>query len=263
MHASQFAKSENDLSCFCVKDITRGGGIYGPIVRDVYLLECCTYGEGAVIINGVWFPVKAGDCYVLLPGDRVAHISSVANRRGGYSCILTGKDIQQAFTAAGFTSQKPFAPPEVFQRVLSRMEKLEQLRYATEVGAEYLRKGYTYEILGILTRDTRQKEWDAWASQVLKLIEARYNQPINVQWLADQMGLERCYFSTVFKEKIGKTPAAYLAEIRIEKACTLLKESDEPVSAIARAVGLDARNFARIFKQIMKKTPREYKTEEK
>lgn len=258
MGASRLGKTENDFFCFCVRDITHGGSAYGPVTRNVYLLECCTHGEGSVIINGVRFPVKAGDCYALLPGDKVAHTSSAAEPRGGYTCVLGGKEIGRAFAAAGLTSQKPFVPPEAFQTILNRMEKLEQLRYATDISAEYLRMGYTYEILSVLTRNTQEKEWDAWASRVLQLIEARYDQPITVQWLADQMGLERCYFSKVFKEKTGETPAAYLAEVRVRKACILLKESNEPVAAVAAAVGQDARNFARSFKKVTGKTPRQY-----
>ena len=255
---SQTAKNDKVFFCFCVKDVTRGGFVYGPSTRDVYLLECCTQGEGAIVINGARFPVKPGDCYVLLPGDKVTHYSSAANPRVGYSCALDGEELGRAFAAAGITSQKPFVAPQLFQKVLTRMEKLEQLRYATDISAEYSRMGYTYEIMGILTRNTQEKELDTWADRVLQLIESRYNQPITVQWLADQMGLERCYFSKVFKERTGKTPAAYLAEVRIEKACSLLKETEEPVSAIAAAVGQDARNFARSFKQVTGKTPRQY-----
>lgn len=262
MCPSRLVKTENDFFCFCVKDVTRGNSAFGPIIRDVYLMECCTYGAGSVSINGVRFPVKAGDCYVLLPGDKVTHTSSAGNPRAGYSCALRGKEIGRAFAAAGITSQKPFVPQKLFQKILTRMEKLEQLRYATDISAEYLRMAYTYEILSMLTRNTQEKEWDAWASRVLRLIEARYDQPITVQWLADQMGLERCYFSKLFKEKTGSTPAAYLAKVRIEKACALLRESGEPVAAVAAAVGQDSRNFARSFKKVTGKTPRQYLAEQ-
>lgn len=253
------AYKNSDFFCFCRKDITHGGSFYGPVTREVYLLECCTHGEGSVVINGTRFPVKPGDCYVLLPGDKVAHSSSVATPRGGYSCVLGGKELGRAFAAAGITSQTPFAPAELFPKILDRIIKLEQLRYATDISTEYLRMGYTYEILALLTGHTQEKEQDAWASRVLQLIEASYNQPITVQWLADQMGLERCYFSKVFKKKNGKTPAAYLAQMRVEKACERLLQTSEPVSAVAAEVGLDARNFARIFKQVTGKTPKQYK----
>ena len=142
MSTSRIEKTENDFFCFCVKDITHSGGTYGPIARKVYLLECCTRGEGSVVINGMRFPIKAGDCYALFPGDKVTHTSSAVEPRVGYSCVLGGKEIGQALAAAGITSQKPFAPPEAFRTILSRMEKLEQLRYATDVSAEYLRMAY-------------------------------------------------------------------------------------------------------------------------
>lgn len=260
MSSAWRAYKNSDFFCFCVKDVTHGGSVYGPITREVYLLECCTHGEGSVVINGTRFPVKPGDCYVLLPGDKVAHSSSTTSPRGGYSCVLGGKELDRAFAAAGITSQSPFVPGELFSKILERIVKLEQLRYATDISTEYLRMGYTYEILALLTGQAREKEQDAWASRVLQLMEASYNQPITVQWLADQMGLERCYFSKIFKEKTGKTPAACLSQLRIEKACQLLLQTGEPVSAVAAEVGLDPRNFARIFKQLTGKTPRQYKS---
>ncbi len=261
MSLLQRKERNRDFFCVCVKDNARAGRSFGPIVRDIYLLECCYQGKGSVIINGTEFPVKPGDCYVLLPGDKIIHTADAQNPRRGYSCAFDGALIGRAFSVAGMTAQKPFAPPEVFQKILRQMEKLEQLRYATDIGAEYKRMAGLYEILGILTRNAQEKEYDAWTNRVVCLMEAWYNEPITVQWLADQMGLERCYFSTVFKEKTGRTPLEYLNAIRIEKACILLKETDASALSVAESVGLGGKNFYRVFKKLTGKTPREYKEE--
>ena len=90
MGSARRAYKNSDFFCFCRKDITHGGSVYGPVTREVYLLECCTHGEGSVIINGTRFPVKPGDCYVLLPGDKVAALES-----------LLGDDHRVAFVGDG------------------------------------------------------------------------------------------------------------------------------------------------------------------
>ena len=52
----------------------------------------------------------------------------------------------------------------------------------------------------------------------------------------------------------------YLNGYRIEKAQTLLKNTDRSITDVAIAVGVDdASYFARIFKKQMGVTPREYK----
>ena len=76
--------------------------------------------------------------------------------------------------------------------------------------------------------------------------------------LAAAVGLDRAYFSTLFKSVTGTTPYAYLTALRVRKACALLKSTNIPVSEVADAVGIDPQNFARIFRRITGKSPREY-----
>jgi len=90
-------------------------------------------------------------------------------------------------------------------------------------------------------------------------MEADYPEPLSVEDLSRTLGLERTYFSSLFKEKTGYSPYRYLTALRIKKACLLLAETDFSVAEVAELVGLDARNFARLFKKEIGKTPLEYK----
>lgn len=90
-------------------------------------------------------------------------------------------------------------------------------------------------------------------------METHYNTELTVQGLADAVGLERSYFSTLFKNTTGLSPHYYLTKLRIQRFCTLLKNEDIPISLAAEYVGLDPQNFARIFKRETGKTPGEYR----
>ena len=62
--------SREDISViYAERENVRPGSCYGPVIRSVYILECCTGGVGSVIINGTEHPISAGCCYMLLPGD--------------------------------------------------------------------------------------------------------------------------------------------------------------------------------------------------
>lgn len=252
---------DNLVLYVCVADNPPAGAIYGPAVRNTYILECCVQGRGAVVINGKYFPVGPGDCYVLCPGDKVTHFTDERDPRRGYACAFGGLQADRAIAGAGFSAQNPYAPREVFDEVLHQMEKLTKVTRDTDSGAEFRRTAGINAILAALLRYAPNTERDIWIKRVIGLIEAKYDQPITVQSLAKELSLERTYFTSLFKAKTGWTPSSYLTSVRIEKACILLKETNEPISVVAEAVGLDARNFARIFKQIMKKTPRQYKAE--
>lgn len=253
--------TENLFLYVCAPDLPGPGSTFGPAVRSHYVVECCTEGYGSVIINGTCFPIGPGDCYVLLPGDKVTHTADKKNPRRGYSCSFSGLHVGRALAAAGYSGEDPYAPREVFPEVLQQMRSLSQLQGDTDLGAEFRRTAGINAVLGALLRPAPNTERDTWVDRVIGLIEARYDQPLTVQSLAKELYLERSYFTSLFKAKTGWTPSAYLTSLRIEKACILLQETNEPVSSVAAAVGLAPRNFARIFKQVTGKTPRQYKKE--
>lgn len=251
--------TENVFVYRCVVDAPGAGKCCGPTVRNVYLLECCTEGYGSVIINDTEFAIAPGIGYVLFPGDRVRHTADEKNPRVGYSCIMDGRQVGQAFAAAGIDSQNPYIRKDAFDEILGYMQHLVEISNDKDLGAEFRRTAFGNAILGALLRGVPNKAHDQWLERVTGFIEATYDQPITVQSLAREFSLERNYFTSLFKAKTGRTPSDYLTAVRIEKACLLLKETDEPVASIAAAVGLDTRNFARIFKRVTGKTPREYK----
>ena len=49
-------RSNAPTLCYVARDENLTPGItYGPVIRDVYIVECCTAGYGSVIINGTEF----------------------------------------------------------------------------------------------------------------------------------------------------------------------------------------------------------------
>ena len=245
--------------CICLRDIPRPGEVIHLPGWRLFFLECCVEGTGSVTVNGTKFLVGSGDCYVLFPEHPLIYTTDHTNPRRGYSCYFNGSFVDRALTCAGITPEAPFISSELYPKILSRMKKIEQLSTASDVSSEYMRISLLYELLSIIAQKGHSKEQDIWTNQVLGLIDCRYTHPITVQWLADQVGLERCYFSTLFKEKIGKSPLDYLTSVRIEKACNLLKETDAPISSVAESVGMSEKSFFRVFKKLVGKTPRQYK----
>lgn len=58
----------------------------------------------------------------------------------------------------------------------------------------------------------------------------------------------------------GQSPKAYLSELRIRQACTLMKKSDISITAIAASVGFEnSLYFSKVFKKIKGITPTEYR----
>ena len=55
--------------------------------------------------------------------------------------------------------------------------------------------------------------------------------------MADNIGLNKNYFSNMFKNNMKISPQMCLLKFRINKACELLENTDFQISDIARSVG--------------------------
>ena len=234
------------------------GQCYGPIERKVYIIECCVEGYGSVIINGKEFPISPGDCYILLPGDVIVHTADTAEPRKGYWCAIDGLNLGLIFREAGISSENPFAPKESFRYLCRCVRKMVSDWGNDDGGKAFRETAYIYEFLGILMKNKKLSVYDNRIERALGLMETKFHEHLSIDEIAREVGLERSYFSTLFREKTTVSPHKYLTSLRIRKACDLLEKGQCNVSEAAAATGLDPCNFARVFKRETGKTPLEY-----
>jgi AraC-like DNA-binding protein/ligand-binding sensor protein len=82
-----------------------------------------------------------------------------------------------------------------------------------------------------------------------RFIWENYTRKISLREIADASGLSAPYFSSVFKEEMGENLSNYLNRLRVEKAATLLIESDLSLTDIAGSCGFEDQSwFSKIFK---------------
>ena len=72
------------------------------------------------------------------------------------------------------------------------------------------------------------------------LVDARYMEPIGVDDMARAAGLSRAHFSREFRRTFGESPHAYLLTRRLERAASLLRMTDRPVTEVCWSVGLQS-----------------------
>jgi AraC-like DNA-binding protein len=86
------------------------------------------------------------------------------------------------------------------------------------------------------------------------------NEAVTVEEIARVVGLSKTYFSTLFKNETRKAASQFLTEIRIEKACGLLRDTNQSISEVAYAVGFsDQSHFTKVFKKIKNVTPFDFR----
>ncbi len=92
------------------------------------------------------------------------------------------------------------------------------------------------------------------------LADSRYAEPLGVEDMARAASLSRSHFSERFKQAFGISPHAYLLTRRLERAASMLRNTDYSVAYICVSVGLaSVGSFTTSFKRAYGKTPTEYR----
>ena len=259
----QLGIQNEPMVIYCRRESVKAGAVHGPVIRDVCVVECNLSGKGTITINGQKFAFGPRDCYVLLPGDTVVQTSDPKDPRSGVYCILDGLDLTRHFHEAGINSQNPFVSGELFGEILRWMEQMLEDVGKKDAGAPMRQASRIYGMLGAMLRGKSTSKGDDLVKKAVGLMESNYHETLSMDSLAANVGLERSYFSVLFKEKTGMSPYQYLTALRIRKARILLRETDTSVARIAEAVGMDPRNFARLFKKETDSTPLQYRNSHK
>jgi AraC-like DNA-binding protein len=92
------------------------------------------------------------------------------------------------------------------------------------------------------------------------VVDARYFEPLTVADLAREAGMSRAHFSREFKCAFGESPHAYVLTRRLERAASLLRNTDRPVTEICLAVGWESHgSFSTSFRRIYGVSPVAYR----
>ena len=90
----------------------------------------------------------------------------------------------------------------------------------------------------------------------LEYIEANFGQELTLAELAGIACLSPCHLSRSFKQEIGTRPQRYTVRRQVERAKTLLRDSDASLASIAATVGFaDQSHFTAAFRQEIGTTP--------
>ncbi|MGS2806980.1 helix-turn-helix domain-containing protein [Nocardia sp. MW-W600-9] len=91
------------------------------------------------------------------------------------------------------------------------------------------------------------------------LIDRHYADPLDLDDLARAAGVSKYHFLRAFAAVYGRTPGAYLAERRIERAQDLLRATNLTVTEVCMLVGYSSLgSFSSKFRQLVGVTPSEY-----
>ncbi|MFN3549408.1 MAG: GlxA family transcriptional regulator [Mesorhizobium sp.] len=99
---------------------------------------------------------------------------------------------------------------------------------------------------------------------IIELMEANLAEPLSLVEIADAVGLSRRQIERLFRQEMGRSPARYYLEIRLDRARHLLVQSSLPVVEVAVACGfVSASHFSKCYRELYARSPQQERADRK
>jgi two-component system response regulator YesN len=98
-------------------------------------------------------------------------------------------------------------------------------------------------------------------NQVVAYLQKNFNDPdISLRSIADMVAISPAYLSTLFSQMMNITFIEYVTQLRLAKAQTMLRTTEEKITDITFDIGYtDPNYFSFLFKKHFGVTPKEYR----
>ena len=147
-----------------------------------------------------------------------------------------------------------FNVPSFLQR---ETEAITALAKGNSTTLELSASGYTL-VTSLFSEITKQGE--SVTARLRDLLYERYSEPLTLDVISSEIGLDRFSLCHKIKEEIGSSVMKELCAIRITKAKRMLRYTDEPIESIGRQVGFESHSyFTKRFRELCGCSPKEYR----
>lgn len=232
---------------------------------DYFCPHLVIRGRGNVRTRHGQWAVGPGDMFTLWPGEAIEYAEDPAAPWEFYWLHLHGPGTPEYVRACGFLPERPVLQPQNAVSTLALFRRIYRACAARRPGDACRVVSWLYRLVGacaiarakqLPVRDHRE---DLVAKATAALESLLHTAP-NINGLADMLGTSRATLFRAFRERLGVTPVAYLAGVRIRRACDLLKGTSQPLAAVARAAGFrGTKYFLRCFHAATGTTPAAYR----
>lgn len=249
------------------------GYTYDHKIPNEYHLHFVLQGTGALIIGDKKYDLKTDDIFLIPKGIPIRYHANYENPWQYMWITFDGEMAKAYLSYAGLSEETPTIhsqiPSQVYLPLIQKILDLNQLTFFNEIR----RVGYLYEILSSLIemqsslKTSRKKQYDysidTYVDYALQYIKLHYEH-ITVQDIADYIGINRSYLTSIFKKQLQVSPKEYLMRFKLNIAAKQLTDTTMSIQEIATGIGYDnPLTFSKIFKQEYGISPRHYREEKR
>ncbi|MGG3574864.1 helix-turn-helix domain-containing protein [Bacillus gobiensis] len=234
--------------------------------HDHFQLLYALEGEGELYVDKKRYEFSKDQVVLIVPHSvhSIKAHSKLTVLVLAFSKIL-GQDIEsllmQAFRLQTSHFQLDLVRASEVRQLLRKM-LFEQTDY--DPLCKYSSPVYLFELLLILVRLNKNKKIehanDKRSNQMRNYIEANYFENITAESLSTTFNISPRYINDIFKEKYHETPLQYLQKVRIDRAKSLLTETEKDIVSICFEVGYETLStFYRSFRNLVGMSPNKFR----
>lgn len=219
-------------------------------IRDHYLVHYVLGGSGLFRWRGAEHRLGTGRGFAIFPGT-FADYEADGEDPWHYCWVgFHGRAVEHDLASVGVTGPSPLFTYDRDSQVRDCiLECVAALR--EPAGRDFALRALGYRFFHLLARQQAPRPANARAAYVtaaISFLNRNFSHPLSIAEVASYVGIDRRYFSEIFRDATGTSPQEYLLRLRIAKARELLSETNLSVAAVAQSVGYaDALYFSRLY----------------
>ncbi|ALA40676.1 AraC family transcriptional regulator [Paenibacillus peoriae] len=265
-HFSNHSYNNLDLNLYtCGKESCTSKHSYGPAIRSGYMVHYILKGKGIFKVNDKIYHLEKNDAFFIEPKVLIYYEADEMDP-WEYAWIgFNGVQAKEYLSRTCINRDNPIFRFEAEGSLARCMESI-VVSSTLKSNKDLLLASKLYEFLYLMfehypnqevNHEVRQQRY---IKEALLFIQQNYSHFITVSDIAKYISIDRSYLHRLFKQQLNKSPQEFLLHLRIEKSCSLLRNTSLKIGDIARSVGYkDVLLFSKMFKTVNKMTPSEYR----
>lgn len=246
---------------------------FGPFVRNHYLFHYILSGRGQLDATNqsgesIMYQLGPGQGFLIFPGQ----VTTYAAREDDpwkYTWLeFDGLRVAEYIDRSGLSRDHPVynaISPEQGQSLGDTM-----LYIADHPGEStlHLMAHFCLFLDKLIRTSSNRRELrggqlkDFYIQEAVNFMEHNYQRDLSVEKIAQMCGLNRSYFSKIFRDSMGCPPQEFLIRLRLAKAADQLKGSSQSIGSIAAQCGYPNQlHFTRAFHKRYGISPREWRVQ--
>ncbi len=236
-------------------------------VHDVVEIVCLQTGSMEMTISGKRIMLLPGDIAVAFPSESHSY-DYVSEDASGLSLIFLPDTIMEFYHT--FRTMQPVQPLLLHQdqaaeltSIIRPLQKITAKDQSTPLKLGYLHLFLAYLFTSLPLMPRARNPHSTLTDQVLQYISEHFAEPLTLESTSRALGISRIHLSHIFSQQLHINFRQYINTLRIDRACTMLRNPNYSISQIAYQCGYgNQRTFHRAFLAQCGMPPNQFRAEQ-